>query len=90
MPTVGADTSDGMHFCSRPVVPCSQVITGRRRAGCSVGANTAATAVAGVLSLTLVVYKMRQPLMPDGSVTSLSGSLRSNAPGRLGTSAGGS
>jgi hypothetical protein len=38
--------------------------------------RTVATAVAGVLSLTLVVYKMCQPLMPAGSVTSLSGSLR--------------
>ena len=90
MPTVGSETSDGMHFCRRPVVPCSQVITGRGPAGGSVGANTVATAVAGVLSLTLVVYKMCQPLMPAGSVTSFSGSLRSNAPGRLGTSAGGS
>ena len=50
MPLVGADKSDGMHFCSRPVVPCSHAMTGRGPAGGSVGANTVATAVAGVLS----------------------------------------
>src|SRR5881275_2969415 len=37
-----------------PVVPCSHVMTGRGPAGGSVGANTVATAVAGVLSSTVV------------------------------------
>ena len=54
------------------------------------GANAAATAVAGVLSSTVVVYCRRQPRMPVGSTTSLSGSLRRSTPGRSGTCAGGS
>jgi hypothetical protein len=54
MPALGAEKSDGMHFCSKPVVPCSQEMTGRGPAGGSVGANTVATAVAGVLSSTVV------------------------------------
>jgi hypothetical protein len=54
MPALGAEKSDGMHFCSKPVVPCSHAMTGRRPAGGAVGANTVATAVAGVLSFTVV------------------------------------
>jgi hypothetical protein len=54
MPALGAEKSDGMHFCSKPVVPCSQEMTGRGPAGGSVGANTVATAVAGVLLSTVV------------------------------------
>jgi len=54
MPLVGVDKSDGMHFCSKPVVACSHATTGRGPAGGSVGANTVATAVAGVLSSTVV------------------------------------
>jgi hypothetical protein len=55
MPLVGADKSDGMHFCSRPVVPWSHAMTGRGLAGGSLGANTVATAVADMLSFTVVV-----------------------------------
>src|SRR5258708_37326940 len=80
MPAVGADRSDGMHFCSKPVVACSHAMTGRGPAGGSVGANTVATAVAGVLSSTVVAYRMRHPRMPAGNITSLSDSLRSNGP----------
>src|SRR5207237_4018439 len=82
MPLLDADRSDGMHFCNKPVVACSHAMTGRGPAGGSVDANTVATAAAGVLSFTVVAYRMRQPRMPAGSMTSLSGSLRSNAPGK--------
>ena len=87
-PLVGADKSEGIHFCSKPVVACPHVTTGRGPVRGSVGANTVATAVAGVLSSTVVAYKMRQPRMPAGSTTSLSGSLRSNTPGWCGTDGG--
>src|SRR5256885_14889519 len=46
MPFVAADRSDGMHFCTRPVVACSHAMTGRGPTEESVGANTIATAVA--------------------------------------------
>jgi hypothetical protein len=54
MPLLAADRSDGMHFCNRPVVACSHAITGRGLVVESIGANTIATAIAGVLSSTLV------------------------------------
>jgi hypothetical protein len=54
MPALGAEKSDGMHFCNKPVVPCAHVMTGRGPAGGLVDANTVATAVAGVLSSTVV------------------------------------
>src|SRR6266576_2756017 len=57
MPLVDADRSDGMHFCSKPVVACSHAMTGRRPAGGSVDANTVATADAGVLSCAVMLAR---------------------------------
>src|ERR1700757_1179217 len=75
IPTAGSDKSDGIHFWKRPKVACSHVITGRGPAAGWTGAITTATAVAGVWSFTVVVYRMRQPVVPVGKVTSFGGSL---------------